>query len=49
MIFVKDENVPAFRAHIIRRASEAADPKNRLPLSELKRHLLRRNRKLTNA
>jgi hypothetical protein len=39
MVFVKDENDPAFRAHMIHRAQEAADPKNRLPLSALKGRL----------
>jgi hypothetical protein len=41
-VFVKDENDPAFRAHIARRAKEAASSKNRLPLSELKKHLAKR-------
>lgn len=39
MVFVKDENSSEFRAHILRRSKEAADPKNRLPLSELKKRL----------
>jgi hypothetical protein len=48
-VFVKDENDPAFRAHIARRAKEAADPKNRLPLSELKKHLAKRTSKIVKA
>ena len=39
VVFVKDENDPAFRAHIIQRAEEASDPRNRLPVSELKSRL----------
>jgi hypothetical protein len=39
MVFVRDENDPKFRAHMIRRAQEATDQKNRLPLSELKNRL----------
>jgi len=39
MVFVKDENDPAFRAHLIQRAQKAADPDNRLPLSALKERL----------
>jgi len=42
MVFVKDENSSEFRAHILRRAKEAANPKNRLPLSELKKRLTKR-------
>ena len=48
-VFVKNENDPAFRAHILRRAKEAEDPKNRLPLSELKKHLAKHNSKIVNA
>lgn len=48
-VFVKDEDAPAFRAHISRRVKEAADPKNRLPLSELKKHLAKRISKTINA
>lgn len=42
MVFVKDENSSEFRDHILRRAKEAANPKNRLPLSELKKRLTKR-------
>jgi hypothetical protein len=41
-----DENSPEFRAHIARRAQEATDPKNRLPLSELKKQLEQRRKQL---
>ena len=47
MVFVKDENDPAFRAHIVRRAQEAADPRNRLPLSELRERLAKYQRNTT--
>ena len=47
MVFVKDENDPAFRAHIIQRAKEASDPKNRLPVSELKNRLAKYREKST--
>jgi hypothetical protein len=43
MVFVKNENSPEFHAHILRRAKEAADPKNRLSLSELKKRLAKHN------
>ncbi len=49
MVFVKDENDPAFRAHIIRRAKEAVDPKNRsknLSVTEAKALIAKRHRKL---
>lgn len=49
MVFVKDENSTEFRAHIARRVQEAADPQNRLPLSELKKHLARRKQNSNNA
>jgi 5'-3' exonuclease len=49
MLFVKDEKSPEFRAHIIRRAKEAADPKNRLPISDLKKRLARYNGNTANA
>jgi hypothetical protein len=39
VVFIKDENDPAFRTHMIQRAEEAMDSRNRLPLSELKRML----------
>lgn len=48
-VFVKDERDPAFQAHIARRAKEAADPRNRLPLSELKKRLAKHNSKTANA
>jgi hypothetical protein len=44
MVFVKDENSPEFRAHMIRRAQEATDPKNRsknLSVAEAREHLAR--------
>jgi hypothetical protein len=47
MVFVRDENDPAFRAHIIRRAQEAADPKNRLPLTALKDRLAKYQQQVT--
>ena len=49
MVFVKDENDPAFRAHIISRAKEAVDPKNRsknLSVTEAKALLAKHHRKL---
>ncbi len=49
MVFVKDENSPEFRAHIAQRAKEAADPKNRLPISDLKKRLARYNGNTANA
>jgi hypothetical protein len=49
MVFVRDETTPEFRAHIARRAQEATDPKNRLPLSELKKNLAKYQRKSVNA
>jgi hypothetical protein len=49
MLFVKDENSPEFRAYIVRRAKEAADPKNRLPISDLKKRLARYNGNVANA
>ncbi|MFT8357909.1 hypothetical protein [Bifidobacterium aquikefiri] len=39
MVFVKDENDPKFQTHLERRAKIADDPKNRLPLSKLKKRL----------
>jgi hypothetical protein len=45
MVFVRDENDPEFKAHILRRAEEAKDPKNRLPLVELKKQLAKYRRK----
>jgi hypothetical protein len=48
-VFVKDENDPAFQAHIIRCAKEANDPNNRLPLSELKKRLAKHSSKIINA
>jgi len=44
MVFVKDENDPTFREHILRRAQEAANPKNRLSVSELKKRLAKYQR-----
>jgi|GEM_PF-4230914 len=44
MVFVKNENSPEFRAHILRRVKEAADSTNRLPLSELKKRLAKHKR-----
>jgi hypothetical protein len=49
LVFVKDENSPEFRAHIVRRAKEAANPKNRLPISDLKKRLARYNGNTANA
>lgn len=49
MVFVKDENSAEFRAHIALRAKEADNPKNRLPLSDLKKRLARHNGKLASA
>jgi hypothetical protein len=49
MVFVKDENSPEFRAHIAQRAKEVADPKNRLPISDLKKRLARHNGSTANA
>lgn len=49
IVFVKDENSLEFRAHIVRRAKEAADPKNRLPISDLKKRLARYNGNTANA
>ncbi|MHB1865208.1 MAG: hypothetical protein ACYCPS_03545 [Candidatus Saccharimonadales bacterium] len=49
MVFVRDENNPAFRAHVIRRSKEVNDPKNRLQLSELKKRLERHTKKPANA
>lgn len=49
MVFVKDENSPEFRAHIVHRAKEAANPKNRLPISDLKKRLARYNGNTANA
>lgn len=44
--YVQDENDPVFREHILRRAAEAENPHNRLPLSELKKRLAKRSKKL---
>ncbi|HSW99445.1 MAG TPA: hypothetical protein VLH38_00230 [Patescibacteria group bacterium] len=49
MVFVRDEKSPEFRTYIIRRAKEAAEPKNRLPISDLKKRLARYNGNATNA
>jgi len=49
MVFVKDENSLEIRAHIVRRAKEAADPKNRLPISDLKKRLARYSGNTRNA
>jgi hypothetical protein len=49
LVFVKDENSPEFRAHIVRRAKEAANPQNRLPISDLKKRLARYNGNTANA
>ncbi len=49
MVFVRDESAPEFRAHIARRAKEAANPEHRLPLSELKKKLAKHTRKPVNA
>jgi hypothetical protein len=49
MVFVRDENSSEFRAHIARRAKEAANPKNRLPISDLKKRLARHNAHSANA
>ena len=49
MVFVKDENNPAFRAYLISRAQEAIDPKNRsknLSVTEAKELLTKRRRRL---
>jgi len=48
-IFVRDENDPKFRAHILQRAEEAKSSKNRLPLSELKKRLSKYRRNPVNA
>jgi hypothetical protein len=48
MVFVRDENSSEFRAHIARRAKEASDPKNRLPISDLKKRLAQHNANTAN-
>jgi hypothetical protein len=40
-VFVKDEDDPEFRARILQRAEDALKPENRLPLTELKKRLLK--------
>lgn len=44
LVFVKDENDPAFRTHILRRLKEAEQPDNRLPIDLLKKRLARFSR-----
>ncbi|MCI1664205.1 hypothetical protein [Bifidobacterium crudilactis] len=38
---MKDEDDPEFRARILQRAEDALKPENRLPLTELKKRLLK--------
>lgn len=44
MVFVKDENDPEFRAHLLRRLKEAEDPKNRnkhMSIDQVKERLMK--------
>jgi len=48
-IFVRDENNPEFRAHLMKRAEEAKNKSNQLPLEELKKRLSKYHKATTNA